>query len=151
FAGVHPQYGNPNDPACRAIQHHFDDATGVTNSPSTRHNSQRDGIARADDSPRYRLLIGQPHDGDLAVSEDRARDNGMIYLAKRLPGESVVGRDLAIMRPHWGCHLALRFPPDHVSSSPDMRNAGAQCVIHTYHSCLVELDTHLLQAKFLGI
>ena len=63
----------------------------------------------------------------------------------------MVRSDLAVVRAHGRRHLALGFPSDHVTGSPDMGNRGAQRAINPHGSRLVQLHTHLLQANILRI
>ena len=59
--------------------------------------------------------------------------------------------DLAVVGAHGRSHLALGFPSDHITSSPDMSYVGAQGAIDGHGSRLVYLHPHTRETQLVRI
>src|SRR6266496_5691216 len=81
-------------------------------------------------------------DGHLGIGEDGTRDDRVIDLLQRLPGEGIVGGELAVMSTHGGGHLALGLAPDDVTGRPNGGHVGTQMRINAHGSSPIERDAY---------
>src|SRR5260370_39880373 len=119
------------------MEHDRDDTGRGADGPGPWYDAERNRVAVACDPGGHGLFVGHAYYGDLGVGEDGARDDTVIDLAQRLPGEGIVRGNLAVVRAHGRRHLALGFPSNHVTGGPDIGDVGAPRTINPPAACRV--------------